>query len=413
MRDFNIETVNRDASDKYKGFRYQKFRVAIKMLQLIKLNSKNNIIALPESREDGHFIDDEGHEHLEQDKLYEKGFSFNSSEILKTMINFLDNYIELKKDPYINFIFFTNTSYVSENQTRKLTKLGLNVLEKPILEYLVEKSFNDDVVNFISKYLIHTYQETYSIEEDKPETYHINYLTIKKMANDEWVEFLEKISFKFDESDLETLSQELDKEIKECQFFSTEHFGKENLIKRNLLDVIDERMTQKHVTQKIINVDSVRIIYKETESMNSELEIDEIYPYWDDVENELEGEVFRNLKEKILTVCPEFKDKTIKRYTRDAATVKDEIKRFDKRQINSLKYRVYESMGKFFDEEFKYIESFTYEHLNGVIRKLREYVVADLKQLKKDYNYGVKNDITVQKVAMSLIDECFYSFDEV
>ncbi|MBM4763852.1 hypothetical protein [Bacillus sp. B15-48] len=413
MQDFNIETVNRDASDKYKGFRYQKFRVAIKMLQLIKINSKTNIIALPESREDGHFIDDEGHEHLEQDKLYEKGFSFNSTEILKTMINFLDNYIELKKDPYINFIFFTNTSYVSENQTKKLTQIGLNVLEKPILEYLVEKNFNDDVVGFISKYLIHTYRETYSIEEDKLETYHINYLTIKKMVNDDWVEFLEKISFKFEESDLETLSQELDREIKECQFFSTEHFGKENLIKRNLLDVIDERMTQKHVTQKIINVDSVRIIYKEAESMNSELVIDGVYPYWDDVENELEGEVLRNLKEKILTVCPEFKNNTIKRYTRDAATVKDEIKRFDKRQINSLKYRVYESMGKFFDEKFKYNENFTYEHLNEVIRTLRESVVADLNQLKKDYNYGVRNDITVQKVAMLLIDECFYSFDEV
>lgn len=413
MQDFNFETVNRDASDKYKGFRYQKFRVAIKMLQLIKSNSKKNIIALPESREDGHFIDEKGHEHLEQDKLYEKGFSFNSSEIQKTMINFLDNYIELKKDPYINFIFFTNTSYVSENQTKKLNQIGLNVLEKPILEYLVEKDFNDDVVNFISKYLIHTYRETYNIEEGKPETYHINYLTIKKMVHDDWVEFLEKISFKFDESDLETLSQELDKEIKECQFFSAEHFGKENLIKRNLLDVIDERMTQKHVTQKIINVDSVRIIYKEAESMNGELVIDDIYPYWDDVENELEGEVLRNLKEKILTVCPEFKDNTIKRYTREAATVKDEIKRFDKRQINSLKYRVYESMGKFFDEEFKYKESFTYEHLNEVIRTLRESVVKDLNQLKRDYNYGVRNDITVQKVAMLLIDECFYSFDEV
>lgn len=413
MQEFNIETVNRDASDKYKGFRYQKFRVAIKMLQLIKLNSKNNIIALPESREDGHFIDEEGHEHLEQDKLYAKGFSFNSSEIQKTMINFLDNYIELKKDPYINFIFFTNTSYVSEKQTKKLTQIGVSVLAKPILEYLLEKDFNDDVVNFISKYLIHTYMETYSIKEDEPETYHINYLTIKKMRDDEWVEFLKKISFQFDESDLEILSLELDREIKECEFFSVEHFDKENLIKRNLLDVIDERMTQKHVTQKIINVDSIRIIYKEIVSMNGELVIDEIYPHWEDVENELEGEILRNLKEKILAVCPEFKDKTIKRYTREATTVKDEIKRFDKRQIYSLKYRVYESMGKFFDEEFQYNEIFTFEQLNGVIKTLRESVVKDLNQLKKDFNYGIKNDITVQKVAMLLIDECFYSFDEV
>lgn len=413
MQDFNIESVNRDASDKYKGFRYQKFRVAIKMLQLIKLNSKNNIIALPESRDDGHFIDEEGHEHLEQNKLYGKGFSFNSPEIQKTMINFLDNYIELKKDPYINFIFFTSTNYVSENQTKKLTNMGLEILDEAILKYLIKKDLNDKVVNFISKYLIHTYMETYDIEEGKTETYNFNYLTIVSMSDDEWIEFLGKITFQFEEGDLETLSLELDKEIKECNFFSVEHFGKENLIKRNLLDVIDERMTQKHVTQKIINVDSIRIIYKEIVSMNSELIIDEIHPHWEEVENELEGEILRNLKEKILAVCPEFKDKTIKRYIREATTVKDEIKRFDKRQIHSLKYRVYESMGKFFDEEFQYNENFTFEQLNGVIKTLRESVVKDLNQLKKDFNYGIKNDITVQKVAMLLIDECFYSFDEV
>ncbi len=412
MRELNIETVNRDASDKYKGFRYQKFRIAIKMLQLMKLNNKN-IIALPESREDGHFIDEKGHEHLEQDKLYEKSFSFNSSEIQKTMINFLDNYIELKKDPYINFVFFTNTNYVGENQTKKLTKIGLKVLKKPVIEYLIKKDFNTDVVNFISKYLIHTYRETYDIEEDKPDTYHVNYLTIKKMAHDDWIEFLEKISFEFDKSDLETLSEELDIEIKECQFFVAEHFGKENLIRGNLLDMIDDRMTQKHITQKIINVDSVRLIYKDAESMISESLVDGIYSYWEDVVDELEGEVLRDLKEKILSVCPEFKDKTIKRYAREAITVKDEIKQFDKRQINSLKYRVYESMGKFFDEKFKSQEKFTHEDLNDVILSLRESVVIDLNQLKKDYNYGVRNDITVQKVAMLLINECFYSFDEV
>lgn len=412
MRELNIETVNRDASDKYKGFRYQKFRVAIKMLQLMKQNQKN-IIALPESREDGHFIDENGHEHLEQDKLYEKSFSFNSSEIQKTMINFLDNYIELKKDPFINFVFFTNTSYVGENQTKKLTSIGLSVLEKPVIEYLINEDFNKEVVSFISKYLIHTYKETYDIEKDKPDTYHVNYLTIEKMEHDDWVEFLEKISFEFGKSDLETLSLELDREIKECQFFSAEHFGKENLIKGNLLDMIDDRMTQKHITQKIINVDSVRIIYKEAESLVSESLIDSIYSFWEDVEDELEGKTLRDLKEKILSVCPDFKDKTIKRYTREAITVKDEIKQFDKRQINSLKYRVFESMGDFFDEKFILQERFTHEDLNDVILSLKEVVVADLNQLKKDYNYGIRNDITVQKVAMLLINECFYSFDEV
>lgn len=407
------DTINRDASDKYKGYRYQKIRVAIMLLKLIKSNIKNNIIAIPEYKDDGYFIDEKGHQFLEQDKLYEKGFSFNSPEIQKAMVNFLDNYIELKKDPFINFIFCTNTDYVKENQIKTLTNIGLNVLEKPVLEYLVERDFNTDLVNFISKYLIYIYRETYDIEEEKPETYTKNYMIIKKMLIEDWKEFLEKISFKFGESDLEKLSEELDKEIKECRFFTAEHFGKEDLIKRSLLDVIDERMTQKHVTQKIINVDSLKIIYKEAESVNSNLTVDEIYRYWDEVENELEGVQLRNLKQKILAVSPNFKEKTIRRYTRDAITVKDEIKRLDQRHIKALRYRVYESMGKFFDEEFIYNENFTFESLNEIIKRLQEYVVEDLNELKKDYNYGIQNNITVKKITMLLIEECFYSFDEV
>ncbi|OAN14606.1 hypothetical protein [Exiguobacterium undae] len=413
MQEFNIDTINRDASDKYKGFRYQKFRVAIKMLQLIKKNNRNNIIALPEFRDDGHFVDENGNEYLEQDKLYEKGFSFNSSEIQKSMINFLDNFIELKKDPYINFIFFTNTTFKGENQTKKLTELGLTVLQKPVIQYLVDKDFEKDVIDFVSKYLINIYKETYDIQEDKPDTYHVNYITIKKMESEEWINFLSKVSFRFGEGDLDKLSEELEREISECQFFSAEHLGKENLIKRNLLDVIDERMTQKHVTQKIIGVDSVRYIYKEVESSNSELVIDEVHLHWENIENELENDSIRNLKEKILCVCPEINEKTLKKYTRESVTVKDEIKRFDRRQINSLRYRVYESMGIFFEEEFNYSEILTIDMLNETIKLLKEFVLKDIDQLKKDYSYGIKNDIAVKKMTMLLIDECFYSFDEV
>lgn len=411
--ELKIYTINRDASEQYKGYRYQKIRVAIKLLQLIKSNFRNNIIAIPEYRDDGYFIDEKGNQLLEQDKLYDKGFSFNSPEIQKTMVNFLDNYIELKRDPFINFIFCTNTNYIKEKQIEKLNSIGINVLEKPIIEYLIKRDFNSDVVNFVSKYLIYIYRETYDIEEEKPETHTKNYMIIKTMLIEDWIEFLERVFFKFGESDPEKLSEELDREIKECQFFTAEHFGKENLIKRALLDVIDERMTQKHVTQKIINVDSIKIIYKEAESENHNLSIDEVYRYWDEVESELVGIQLRNLQQKIHAVCPKFKEKTIIRYTRDAITVKDEIKKLDQRQIKALRYRVYESMGKFFDEEYKYEENFTFESLNKIIKRLKEYVVEDLNELKKDYYYGIQNKITVEKMTMLLIEECFYSFDEV
>ena len=73
--------------------------------------------------------------------------------------------------------------------------------------------------------------DTYGIEEGKTETYNFNYLTILSMADDEWIEFLGKITFQFEEGDLETLSLELDKEIKECNFLLLSTLAKRTLLK--------------------------------------------------------------------------------------------------------------------------------------------------------------------------------------
>ncbi|XKO54672.1 hypothetical protein ACI2WT_18275 [Lysinibacillus fusiformis] len=408
----NKDIINRDASDKYKGFRYQKFRLAKKMLELIKINLKTNIIAFPELRDDGYFIEKNGKQIFEQNKDYSEPFSFNSLEIRKSMVNFLDNYFELDKDPNLQFIFFTNVTYTSERNSNLLRKIDLKPLEKPVLKYLVEKELTAVVVDFVAKALVQTYIDEYNIDISKVETYKGYYEELIRMDGESWNTFLNSVTFQFGEGDIDELNLELEKEIKECNFYRLEHVNREQVIKMCLLETIDKRMGERHFTQKMINVETIKNIYYEVSSRENSLSYDEIFIHWESLEEERDSENLRNLKEKIYGVCQDFRQRTLNRYSREATTVRDEIKSYDKKQIYSLRYRVYESMEKFFDEVFHFKESYTFEELNGAIKILKQCVVEDINILMEDFDYGIKNKITIEKMVLLLIDECFHSFDE-
>ncbi|MED3897262.1 hypothetical protein P4797_20010 [Priestia aryabhattai] len=409
-----MELINRDASDKYKGFRYQKLRLAKKMLELIKEDFKANIIAIPEYRDDGFLIDKDGYPILEQNKEYSSNFTMNSEEIQKSVVNFLDNYFDLGKDPHINYIFYTNVDYVQERGSNLLKALNLKPLEEPVLSYLISRDYNETVIEFFSKVIIESYKSQYDIDATNPETFAGFYAEIISMDKEEWILFLKRVTFQFGQGDLDALTEELDKEIKESELYELQHVNKEQQIKSYLLEKIDERMAEKHLLQKIMNIDAIKNIFYEVGSKGNNLQIDELHIYWLDVYKELGAEKkFRNIREKITAVCDEFKENTMRRYNREATTVREELKKYDKRQINALRFRVYESMERYFDEYFEYKKCYNYKELSQIIKKIKEIVVEDIKSLRQDYDYGVKNEITIEKVVLLLVDECFYSFDEV
>ncbi|WP_079529956.1 hypothetical protein [Halobacillus hunanensis] len=407
-----MELINRDASDKYEGFRYQKFRLAKKMLELIRENPRTNIVAIPEYRDDGYLVGEDGKQILEQNKKYSKNFTFISEEVRKSIVNFLDNYYELNCDPFLHFVFFTNVDYAGERKSEFLGKLSLTPLTKPVLEYLITQQYGDDVTEFISKVVLHTYENEYRINSKKPNTYKGYYRKILQMKSKDWIQFLKQVTFQFGEGDLEQLVVELDAEIKECKSYKIDHVNREEQVRSYLLEKIDMRMAEKHVTQKMLTYETVRNVFLEVSSRISSLEFDELHVYWREINDELdEGNKYRNLRDKINAVCSSFKEKTMKRYNREATTVRDEIKKYDKRQINALRYRVYESMERYFDD-FYFKDKYTHEELKSIVKDIKDVVVNDIESLKKDFDYGVKNNITVQKIVLLLIDECFYSFDE-
>lgn len=405
--------INRDASDKYKGFRYQKLRLAKKMLELIKANPRTNIIAIPEFRDDGYLVGKSGQQIFEQNKEYSNNFTFNSEEVRKSMVNFIDNFFDLHNDPYLHFVFYTNVEYAKERQSGLLDKLELKPLDKPVIKFLIEHNFNDSVIDFVSKVLMQTYRDEYNIHHNKPETYKCFYEKVIEMSREDWVQFLKQVTFQFGKGDLDHLVLELNSEIKLCSYYSIDHVNKEEQIKSCILEKIDGRMAESHITQKMLNFETIRNVFYEIGSKDNNLMFDELHIYWSEVTEELDTEKkFRNLSDKVKAVCENFKGTTMKRYNREATTVRDEIKKYDKRQIYALRFRVYESMERYFDNDgFIFKNSYIYEELTLQVKKLKENVVNDIDVLKKDFDYGVKNNITIEKMVLLLIDECFYSFD--
>ena len=68
-------------------------------------------------------------------------------------------------------------------------------------------------------------------------------------------------------------------------------------------------------------------------------------------------------------------------------------------------------MRTYFSTKFKQKDSYSEKEMKEIIQEIQDYVVKEIEDLKKDYNYGLKNKMIINEVVLMLIDECFYSFD--
>lgn len=407
---------NRDATDKYKGFRYQKIRLAKKMLELLREDTMANIIAIPEYKDDGFYIDKDGEHILEQNKEYSNEFTLNSDEIKKSIINFIDYYLQSNESKCIHFIFYTNVNYKKEGTSSITKKIKLDLPENPVMQYLVDKNFDYDIIEFISKFIIEAYKVDYKIEEGKLSTYTTNYKKMLNMDKVDWINFFKSIDFQFGQVDLETIELEIENDIRLCEFFSIDHSDKIENIKARILDDIDKKMTQKDWIQRIVNKDTIKVIFLEcrnSENKSSEriLKLDGTHTMWDMINEEFKDNTYRNIEEKIKAVTPNVSKRTINRHNLGVTTGNIDVENLNKDDEKSLRVRVYQSMSEYFSLNFKSKKEYTDEEINHLINDVQKHVLEKIKDLKEDFNYGIKNNTIIEELVLMLIDECFYSFD--
>lgn len=397
--------INREASDSIKGIRYQKIRLLKKMLQLINNNENVYIIGFPEFWEDLYIVGEKKTEIMEQDKEYSSKFTMNSIETKKALVSFIDIYLTYKCSKDLKFIFHTNTEYGSEKKSKMLETLGLEPLKKPLFEYLIKRDFTNEVIDFMSKVIVYSYEEIYNTRKS-------NLKILKEMTIEQWREFFYSIYYEFGQPNLEEINKTIYNDIVECIYFTADLIDKEELIKCYLLETIDERMCEENPLKKAITSKEIELIYFKVRGEAPSSKFDPNFEEWSSIllEKEEEKDV-RNLKEKILDVCESFPDRSLKFLSREATTAKSEIKSLNTKQLNALKFRVYESMGDFFEYQCELKENYTKEELKEIIGLLKTYAINGIQDLKKDYDYGLKNEKIIEKIVIMLIDECFYSFE--
>ena len=80
----------------------------------------------------------------------------------------------------------------------------------------------------------------------------------------------------------------------------------------------------------------------------------------------------RNISEKIKSVSDNFSERTIQRYSREAIFCNAELENLDIRFRDSLKVRIYESMDKYFDNNFLYKSEYNESELKKTIEDLQK-----------------------------------------
>lgn len=156
-----VETINRDAGDKSKGFRLQRLRaISLLLDQMEKNDDSVSVFASTEYLDDVYIktVNSAGViTYTEGDKNYDSGkrFSFMSKEVTNSLVIFLDNWLNCEMSKTLYYCFYTNIHYTFErDKTEVIKKLGIILPEKPILDYLTKDDFNDVVVECIKKIVV-------------------------------------------------------------------------------------------------------------------------------------------------------------------------------------------------------------------------------------------------------------------
>lgn len=402
-------TIERGVGQQSKGFTLQRLR-ALKLLIENMLEKENSYLyAATEYYDDVYFKSVNGEdvsEVSEGDKSYEsvKGFSFMSVEVKNSIVSFFDCWFQNVKNENLIFCFYTNVN-ISKERTSELTKtLEINLPDKPILEKIINKEYEKDseLLLVIKKVIIDEYEKQYSSKEDKGFTEEI-----KKLSDDLWKDFLNKIHWKFNEEDEKELRKTLEKDISKFSNDKRNLIGKEKFVISDLLVELEERQTSTDLVSRLLTNDRVERIMYEIAVEKRKID-DPIYNNWKEIENDDK----RNINDKIKAVCPDFSDKLIGIYSRRIGNIRAEYKTVLNKHKSAYQYRIFDVCDEKLYELIEENEfAINQDLLKNWIKELNECAEEHIKEMSKDFYYPFKNNKSIEGAVLELFDSCYLAFE--
>ncbi|WP_416116423.1 hypothetical protein [Peribacillus butanolivorans] len=379
------------------------------LIDKMLVSDKAYLYAATEYFDDVYFKSVEGEdisEIAEGDKNYKsvKGFTFMSDEIKNSLIVFLDCWF-LNSSEYLTFCYYTNVDISKERNSEHIKDLGIELPKEPIIKMIINKSYttDKDLLEIIKTVLIVEYEKQYSGKEQS------GYLEqIKIMPNELWIDFLNKIDWKFNEENESELKATLMQDIAKFSNEKRDLLGKEAYVIAALLDELEQRQNSKDLMSRFITDSIVKLVMLEI-ATNQRRTSDPIFKSW----NELEATDKRNLNEKILSVCSSFDEKLISIYSRKVGNTRIEYSKILAEDKGAYQFRIYDIC----DENLYKIlrkakeTEITEEMVESWIEELKECAEEHIDEMSKDYSYPFKNKKSIEGAILELFDSCYLSFD--
>lgn len=255
------DTINRDAGDKSKGPRLQRFRALELLFNAHEKEHVSHVYIATECEADVSIhvaSKSDSSTYLEENKNYDpaKTFTFASKQILNTMVSFLDSWIPLECDTDVKFGFYCPNEAGKENSTDRTKELSINWPAEPVMDVLVNQKEGEDLdatlVDSMASLVKDEYSKQYSNKGvDGFES------VITTWTTTEWRTFFEQIKWRLGQSDDAALKKAVIGLIQNSKFFRQQHEGKEELIAAAATEVLEERQgMQKAKDQQVYTLNS-------------------------------------------------------------------------------------------------------------------------------------------------------------
>lgn len=400
----NKTTINREAHDKTKGFRLQKLRAVNLMIDSADKDECVMCYWAIEFDEDVYQSSENG-DLREENKSYdpETTFTFNSVEVKKALVSFIDIWIKYDYSSSLMFNFYSTNKIGKEKRTAEQKDAGLEFPKEKLLDLAQEVPLKDTFISLVKKLIITEYKSQYEGTENG------NIIIIERWDDETWKSFFGQVTWLFGQCDETVLENTILKKVTECRWFSHNyHSGKEEFIKSRLIDLLDERQGKKDFFYRTISKSEVELVFEKAKSGHVVKKDDPIWKMWEHIEIPQDK---RNVREKLLARWVDLSESEIAKVARKAVEGGIERQSFENNSdFMSLRYRIYSCCKDKLDEILSRGDNLKYTHVD-CIEELKKEACKNIDDLSKSFTYKFDSEVLINNIILELVDNCYLAFD--
>ena len=397
--------INREAHDKSKGFRLQKLRAVELMIESEKMPDDTVMFWAIEKHEDV-YQNTDGDTLLEEDKSYNENstFTFNSIEVKKALISFVDLWIHYEYSQRLKFNFYSSNKIGKERDSLITTAEKIVLPIDKLIDLASEDELSDEFISISKSFVLYWLKETYKETSEK-------FKAVSDWTDENWRSFFKLITWKFEEANEEDLNNLVLHKIKSCKWFSsTYHHDLEDYIKSKLIDELDQRQNKKDFFNRIVTKSDVELVFEKIKNGSTLKKNDVLWKMWASIEVPTDK---RNVIEKLKSRWGNISNLEILKFSKKAAQGGIERESYSgENGFMALRYRVYDfcqdKLNELIIQNTNLHEIYDAEQCIGILFDVANKEIVDLK---KTFSYGFDSDALIYNIILELIDNCYLAFD--